>query len=187
MDGVRSLMTREQSLMALGLEAIARQLPFPVRGIDSDNDSAFINETLVQYCTQRGIEFTRSRAYRKNDQAWVEQKNGSVVRRFTGHDRCRSDDGPPLQGGKAVCELLPTLLQAAGENTRRSQDHQALQPAGHALRRLIQDDSTGAIAKEELREYCTGLDPVALLRSIRGGTVGTGGDLLSPASGNRLR
>ena len=52
-----------------------------------DNDGAFINETLIQYCTDHGIEFTRSRAYRSNDQAWIEQKNGSVVRRFVGHDR----------------------------------------------------------------------------------------------------
>ena len=81
------LMAREQSMVIEGLEAIVRQLPFQVLGIDSDNDSAFINETLVQYCVKRGIEFTRSRAYRKNDQAWIEQKNGSVVRRFTGHDR----------------------------------------------------------------------------------------------------
>ena len=130
------LMAREQSLVALGLEAIGRQIPFPVRGIDSDNDSAFINETLVQYCTQRGIEFTRSRAYRKNDQAWIEQKNGSVVRRFTGHDRYSGQIAGQTMVHlyKAVCELLPTLLQAAGENAGRSQDHQALQPAGHTLR-----------------------------------------------------
>ena len=61
-----------------------------------DNDSGFINETLVQYCADRGIEFTRSRAYPSNDQAWIEQKNGSVVRRFVGHDRypARSPDRP---------------------------------------------------------------------------------------------
>ena len=47
----------------------------------------FINDTLTEYCANRGIEFTRSRAYRKNDQAWVEQKNGAVVRRFLGHER----------------------------------------------------------------------------------------------------
>ena len=51
------------------------------------NDGAFINDTPVQYCVKRAIEFTRSRAYRKNDQAWIEQKNGSVVRQFAGHDR----------------------------------------------------------------------------------------------------
>ena len=71
------LLAREQSLVVEGLEAIGQRLPFPVLGIDSDNDSVFINETLVQYCADRGIEFTRSRAYRSNDQAWIEQKNGS--------------------------------------------------------------------------------------------------------------
>ena len=81
------LPAREQSLVVEGLEAIGRRLPFPIRGIDSDNDSVFINETLIQYCADRGIEFTCSRAYRKNDQAWIEQKNGAVVRRFVGYDR----------------------------------------------------------------------------------------------------
>ena len=55
-----------------GLEAIGQRLPFRIRGIDSDNDGAFINETLIQVCVDRGIEFTRSRAYRSNDQAWIE-------------------------------------------------------------------------------------------------------------------
>ena len=81
------LLAREQSLMVAGLEAIGQQLPFPVKDIDSDNDSVFINDTLTQYCAERGIEFTRSRQYRKNDQAWIEQKNGAVVRHFVGHDR----------------------------------------------------------------------------------------------------
>ena len=81
------LLAREQSLVVQGLEAITKQLPFPVLGIDSDNDSVFINQTLMEYCAGLGIEFTRSRAYRKNDQAWIEQKNGSVVRRFAGYDR----------------------------------------------------------------------------------------------------
>ena len=81
------LLAKEQSLIVDGLEAIGQRLPFRIRGIDSDNDSAFINETLIKYCVDHGIEFTRSRAYRSNDQAWIEQKNGSVVRRFVGHDR----------------------------------------------------------------------------------------------------
>ncbi len=80
------MLAREQNLVVAGLEAIAKQLPFPVLGIDSDNDSVFINDMLTRYCVDRGIEFTRSRAYRKNDQAWVEQKNGAVIRRFLGHE-----------------------------------------------------------------------------------------------------
>ena len=69
------------------VEDIRKRLPFPLLGLDVDNDSAFINETLVDYCKQRGIELTRSRAYKKNDQAWIEQKNGSVVRRLVGYGR----------------------------------------------------------------------------------------------------
>ena len=81
------LLAREQTLVVAGLEAIGRQLPFPVKGIDSDNDSVFINEALTQYCAERGIEFTRSRPYRKNDQAWIDQKNGAVARHFVGYHR----------------------------------------------------------------------------------------------------
>ena len=81
------LLAREQSLIVEGLQAIGQRLPFCIHGIDSDNDGAFINETLIGYCAERRIEFTRSRAYRSNDQAWIEQKNGNVVRRFVGHDR----------------------------------------------------------------------------------------------------
>ncbi len=80
------LLACEQTLV-VGLEAVSRVFPVPIRGINSDNDSVFINETLLSYCEERGIEFTRSRAYRKNDQAWIEQKNSSVVRRFVGHER----------------------------------------------------------------------------------------------------
>ena len=65
------------------------------------DDGAFINETMIQYCTDRGIEFTRSRAYRSNDQAWIEQKNGSVIRRFVGHDRYSS---------KSLCKPRRTIM-----------------------------------------------------------------------------
>jgi hypothetical protein len=56
------------------LEDVRAKLPFPLLGLDVDNDSAFINETLLGYCQEGRLELTRSRAYRKNDQAWIEQK-----------------------------------------------------------------------------------------------------------------
>jgi hypothetical protein len=79
-----ALVAREQSLLVEGLDVLRRQFPIPIKGIDSDNDSAYINETLQAYCQQQQWELTRSRAYKKNDQAWIEQKNGAVVRRFVG-------------------------------------------------------------------------------------------------------
>lgn len=63
------------------------QLPFPMRGLDSDNGSEFINQSLYGYCKQWGITFTRARSYKKNDSCHVEQKNWSVIRRIIGYDR----------------------------------------------------------------------------------------------------
>jgi hypothetical protein len=56
-------------------------------GIDTDNDSVFINQTIVDYCDERGLARTRSRPQRKNDQAWVAQKNGAVVRKPVAYER----------------------------------------------------------------------------------------------------
>jgi hypothetical protein len=69
------------------LKEIRRRLPFKLLGIDSDNGSEFINEHLYCYCEQEKITFTRARAYRKNDNCYVEQKNYSVVRRWVGYNR----------------------------------------------------------------------------------------------------
>ncbi|MBK9316414.1 MAG: transposase, partial [Acidobacteria bacterium] len=82
-----ALPVREQSLIVEGITAVGTHLPFPLLGLNAGNDSAFINDTLLGYCQQKGLEFTRSRAYRKNDQAWVEQKNGAVVRKLVGNGR----------------------------------------------------------------------------------------------------
>ena len=79
-------MAREQSLVVEGLAILRRQFPIPIRGIDTDNDSAY-QRNASRYCQEQHLEFTRSRAYQKNDQAWIEQKNGSVVRRFVGDRR----------------------------------------------------------------------------------------------------
>lgn len=81
------LLAREQSLAAEGLDVMRGQFPVPVIGLNPDNDGAFINDTLVDYCERRNLNFTRSRPHQKNDQAWVEQKNGAVIRRFVGYDR----------------------------------------------------------------------------------------------------
>jgi hypothetical protein len=74
-----------------GVQKIRAKLPFPLLGIDSDNGSEFINESLYGYCQEHQITFTRSRPYRKNDSCFVEQKNYSVVRRAVGYQRCDTE------------------------------------------------------------------------------------------------
>ena len=95
-----ALLVREASLVVDALDRLRGALPFPLRGIDTDNGSEFVNESLITFCTDHAIEFTRSRPYRKNDQAWVEQKNGSVVRRLVGYGRLEG-----LAAGEALARL----------------------------------------------------------------------------------
>ncbi len=69
------------------LDQVRGLLPFPLRGLDTDNGGEFLNFPLLEYCERAEITFTRGRAYRKNDQCDVEQKNGSIVRQIVGYDR----------------------------------------------------------------------------------------------------
>ena len=78
---------RTQDAVFAQIIQLRERLPFPLLGLDSDNGGEFINDMLYRYCLQEEITFTRSRPYRKNDQAHVEQKNWSVVRRTVGYDR----------------------------------------------------------------------------------------------------
>jgi hypothetical protein len=84
------LLAREQHLVIAGLDRVREQLPVVTLGIDSDNDGAFINDTLAAYGQAQAITFTRSRPPHSNDQAWIEQKNGAVIRRLVGHERFSS-------------------------------------------------------------------------------------------------
>jgi hypothetical protein len=98
------LLVREQALLTAVLAELRKLLPFDLLGFDTDNDSVFMNETVRDYCMAEKIAFTRCRPYRKNDQAWVEQKNGAVVRRMVGYRRLE---------GLAAAQVLAELYAAA--------------------------------------------------------------------------
>ena len=55
------------------LQRLCAELPFRILGLDSDNGTEFVNRALLEYCTDQGITFTRSRPYLKNDTCHVEQ------------------------------------------------------------------------------------------------------------------
>lgn len=82
-----ALLNRSQQTVTDAVDRVRQRLPFPLLGLDSDNGSEFINATLLRYCRDHKITFTRSRPYKKNDQAHVEQKNWSIVRHYVGYDR----------------------------------------------------------------------------------------------------
>lgn len=79
-----------QARVGAAIHHVQARLPVPLLALDTDNGSEFINEHLYTYCQSHGITFTRSRAWKKNDSAHVEQKNGAVVRQLIGYDRFAS-------------------------------------------------------------------------------------------------
>ena len=166
------LVAREQFLVIEGLAVMRRQFPVPIRGIDTDNDSAFINETLQGYCQEQHLEFTRSRAYQKNDQAWIEQKNGSVIRRFVGYHRFSG-----LVAGQCLARLYrgvrlyvnyfhPSfkLQSKTREGAKvKKRYHKPATPRD----RLLAHGSVSTAAKEALRAEFAELDPLEILHQIR--------------------
>src|SRR6266581_7693350 len=81
------LLHRSQEAVLAALRRARTLFPFPILGIDTDNGGEFINEVLIAYCEQEHISFTQGRPYLKNDQCFVEQKNGAIVRQVVGYDR----------------------------------------------------------------------------------------------------
>lgn len=87
------LLLREQTVLAVALTELRKLLPIALLGFDTDNDSVFMMETIREYCLRENIELTRCRPYRKNAQAFVEQKNGAIVRKTVEYRRAASDLG----------------------------------------------------------------------------------------------
>ena len=166
------LLVREQKLLTEVLTEIRKRLPFALLGFDSDNDSVFINETVRDYCLDNGIEATRCRPYRKNDQAWVEQKNGAVVRRIVGYRRLEG-----LAAAAALGELYTTArlfvnffqpsFKLAEKEREGARIHKRYHKPATRYQRLIADARTTDDVKQALERVYATLDPVRLLRDMR--------------------
>lgn len=86
-----AVMGKAQKRIRDGLDDIEKRLPFKLLGIDPDNGSEFINWQLYSHCKEKNIEFTRGRPYKKNDNAHIEQKNYTHVRKLIGYKRLEKE------------------------------------------------------------------------------------------------
>ena len=168
----RALLVREQTLITEAVDAIRSQLPFEMLGLDTDNDSVFLNETVITYCRNQKLEFTRSRAYRKNDQAWVEQKNGDVVRRFTGYKRFEGLEAARLlMGLYEPVRLYVNFFQPSFKLIEKIREGAKVwkryAPPATPCNRLLSSPLLSEEVKQRLRQQRARLDPVKLLHSIR--------------------
>jgi hypothetical protein len=163
---------RNQSLVVEAMAIAATDLPFAMLGVDTDNDSAFMNQTVFDYCRDNGLEQTRSRAYKKNDQAWVEQKNGAIVRRLVGYGRLSGIAATQaLAQLYGASRLYVNFFQPSFKLNSKTRDGARVSKTYHApatpCDRLLASARVSETVKSKLKEQFDRLDPVLLLRDIR--------------------
>ena len=166
------LVVRESGLVVETLDRVRQGLPFALRALDVDNGSEFVNESLIQYCLSQGIELTRSRPWRKNDQAWIEQKNGAVVRKLLGYRRFQG-----IAAAQAITRLygasrlfvnfFQPSFKLAEKHRQGAHVSKRYHPPQTPCDRLLQAESIPEAAKTKLREVAGALDPLRLLEEIR--------------------
>ena len=167
-----SLLFREQNLLSEVLTEMRKHLPFDLLGFDTDNDSVFINETVRDYCRASAIEFTRCRPYRKNDQAFVEQKNGAIERRMVGYRRFEGlEAAAALARLYASVRLFVNVFQPSFKLAAKERDGGMVRKRYHApatpAQRLIADPRTPQSMRVRVTKLIARLDPVLLLHEIR--------------------
>ena len=167
-----ALRNRGQQTVFQALLLARGRLPFPLRGIDSDNGSEFINAHLLRSCQDEQLTFTRSRPYKKNDQASVEQKNWSIVRQLVGYERYESASAyQALQALYEVIRLSTNFFQPSmkliakervGSKVKKTYD-----PAKTPYQRVLESEQVSDEVKAQLRQQYAVLNPIALLRQLQ--------------------
>jgi hypothetical protein len=134
--------------------------------------SEFVNNRLIEYCLAHGIELTRSRPYRKNDQAWIEQKNGAVIRKLLGYRRFEG-----LAAARAIARLYAAsrlfvnFFQPSFKLAEKHRDGATVTKRYHPpqtpCERLLHAETIPAETKDRLSQIAAELDPLKLLEEIR--------------------
>jgi len=166
------LVTRDGSLVVEAMKHAQSLFPWLLRGLDFDNDSAFMNDVVVPWCHQQKLEVTRSRAYKKNDQAFVEQKNGAVVRRLVGYGRFDGLETARVMGRLyAAARLYVNFFQPSFKlKEKRREGAKVIKryhPPSTPYERALAHPKVTAAVKKRLRDQYRSLNPIALLAEIR--------------------
>ncbi|MEO1004206.1 MAG: transposase, partial [Cyanobacteria bacterium J06638_7] len=168
------LLSRDGASVMAALRLLEELLPFPLRGIDVDNDGAFMNAPLESWCEKHRphIELTRSRAYQSNDQAWVEQKNAMLIRRVIGYQRLEGLVAAELLGELyGALRLFTNLLQPSFKLKETLREGAKLRRRHHPPRtpqqRLLALEQLNPRQKQALEDLQHSSDPVALLETVR--------------------
>lgn len=163
--------SRSQAATKEAMEAIRKRVPFRIKEIHPDNDSGMINELLWSFCKSVGIRMSRSRPYKKNDNAWVEQRNWTHVRKVVGYQRL--DTTGEMVVVRELYEHLrlyknffqPTMKLKAKTRVG-GKLHRQYDVPRTPYQRLLESGQLRPKAKEELQRTYESLNLAALRRKI---------------------
>jgi len=168
-----AVMGKGERAVANAINAIKIGLPFDLKGLDSDSGGEFINWHLVRYCDKNKLFFTRSRPDRKNDNAYVEQKNNTRIRRWLGYGRYDTEQQLNAMNDLYRNELRlfnnffrPVMKIIAKEKINNSVCRKKYDAAKTPYQRLIESKQISRQQKQKLTEIYLSLNPVKLKNII---------------------
>ncbi len=167
----RGVQNRAERWIEAALEDIRTAVPFPLKSLHPDNGSEFINVNLLRYCRGHHWQLSRSRANRKNDNCWVEQKNFDTVRKLVGYLRYSSSEALGALNelyrvqGLLQNYVLPSqkLLEKkrVGSKVYKRYD-EPLSPA----ERVLRHPQISKEVKAKVRRVRSTMDPLALADEV---------------------
>ncbi len=165
---------RTQERVGTAVHKVRERLPFPLLGLDSDNGSEFINENLAKWCRHEHITFTRSRPYKKNDNCYVEQKNGFIVRRIIGRDRYSSRRALEVLDCiyyllRWKINFLEPSMKLVSKTRNGAKTHRVYDTAQTPYQRVLNSGVLSNAKKAQLKTTYDHLNPVLLLKQIDDG------------------
>lgn len=167
-----AVLGRAQKRTFEALQRIRARTPFSWLGIDSDNDNLFINSQLYRYCQAEGLEFTRSRPYRKNDNAYIEQKNSTHIRRPLGYLRYDTEEELALINDlfRNELRLYKNFFQPVMKMVRKERVAGRLKRQYDVpktpCQRLLESEKLSDSAQRALKQCYQSLNPAKLKRTI---------------------
>jgi|WetSurMetagenome_2_1015567.scaffolds.fasta_scaffold153638_1 hypothetical protein len=170
----RAVWAKLDDAVVTQMRSIEKALPFPLLGFDSDNGSEFLNHLLFRHFVDRKhpVQFTRSRAYRKNDNAHIEQKNWTHVRQWLGYDRLENPDVIPLLNELYTSEwrlyhnfYCPSakLLSKERIGSKNKKKHDKPKTP---YQRVMESNAASEFAKNGLKKIFENTNPFMLRRGI---------------------
>jgi hypothetical protein len=168
----RTIRNNAHTHILAGLKTAVAEIPFAVTGLDFDNGSEFLNRPVIDWAGTRGIYFTRSRPYTKNDQATIESKNGHHVRRYGFYYRYDTDPERRVLNrlwklaGDRLNYLTPTIKPIGYGTTRAGRRRRLYDQPRTPLDRLLDSGVLSPAQTAQLTAYRTSLNPAKIAAEI---------------------